>query len=72
MTPEEITNKFELKSLTNRNFVLQPCCATSGQGLTEGLSMLVNLIRDSKASMKESKRDNGQQKLKAKSRQKAK
>jgi len=36
MTPAEITDKLGLHRMRDRNWFVQPSCATSGDGLFEG------------------------------------
>lgn len=36
MSPSEITDKLGLHRLRERNWYVQPSCATSGEGLFEG------------------------------------
>jgi len=44
MTTAEVTDKLGLHSLRQRNWFIQGCCATSGEGLYEGLDwMSVNI-----------------------------
>jgi ADP-ribosylation factor protein 1 len=40
MNCAELTDKLGLRSLSNRNWYIQGCCATSGEGLYEGLDWL--------------------------------
>ena len=42
MTAAEITDKLGLHSLRQRNWYIQSTCATSGEGLYEGLDWLSN------------------------------
>jgi len=42
MAPSEITDKLGLHGLRQRNWFIQAACATSGQGLYEGLDWLSN------------------------------
>jgi len=37
MSPAEITDKLGLHRMRDRNWFVQPSCATSGDGLFEGL-----------------------------------
>ena len=43
MKPEELQDRLglTLSGLRNRTWVVQPCCATTGDGLYEGLSWLM-------------------------------
>eukprot|EP01006_Ploeotia_vitrea_P041110 TRINITY_DN66486_c4_g2_i1.p2 TRINITY_DN66486_c4_g2~~TRINITY_DN66486_c4_g2_i1.p2 ORF type:complete len:186 (+),score=28.44 TRINITY_DN66486_c4_g2_i1:88-645(+) len=45
----EIGHKLNLKGLKQRNFFLQGCCATSGEGLYEGLDWLSTTIKKQQA-----------------------
>ena len=40
MNAAEITDKLGLRALRQRNWYIQSCCATSGEGLYEGLDWL--------------------------------
>ena len=44
MNAAEVTDKMELHSLRNRNWYLQASCATSGDGLYDGLEWLVSQV----------------------------
>jgi len=44
MNAAEITDKLGLHSLRNRNWYIQATCATSGDGLYEGLDWLSNVL----------------------------
>lgn len=46
MNVAEITDKLELTSLRQTNWYVQSCCATSGQGLYEGLGWLGRALQD--------------------------
>merc|ERR1712108_118821 len=46
MNPAEITDKLGLHSLRNRNWYIQATCATSGDGLYEGLDWLSNQLKN--------------------------
>ncbi|KAL4222219.1 ADP-ribosylation factor [Mactra antiquata] len=48
MNAAEITEKLLLHDLKNRNWYIQATCATSGDGLYEGLDWLSNQLRKSK------------------------
>lgn len=41
MKPHEVQQKLELTLLSDRNWYVQPSCATTGDGLAEGLQWLV-------------------------------
>lgn len=47
MNAAEITDKLGLHSLRNRNWYIQATCATSGDGLYEGLDWLSNQLKNS-------------------------
>lgn len=47
MTAAEITDKLGLHSLRNRKWYIQATCATTGNGLYEGLDWLSNQISSS-------------------------
>ncbi len=40
MTAAEVTDKLGLHSMTRHSYFVQPCCATTGDGLYEGLDWL--------------------------------
>jgi len=44
MSAAEITEKLKLSEMRNRQWYIQSCCATSGDGLYEGLDRLTNNI----------------------------
>jgi len=46
MSVSEITDKLGLHSLRNRKWHIQPTCATTGDGLYEGLEWLSNQLKD--------------------------
>ncbi|CAG0880559.1 unnamed protein product [Darwinula stevensoni] len=46
MNAAEITDKLGLHSLRNRNWYIQATCATSGDGLYEGLDWLANQLKN--------------------------
>ncbi|XP_076361016.1 ADP-ribosylation factor 1-like isoform X2 [Tachypleus tridentatus] len=48
MNAAEITDKLGLHSLRNRNWYIQAACATSGDGLYEGLDWLSNQLKNQK------------------------
>ncbi|XP_046326340.1 ADP-ribosylation factor 2 [Haliotis cracherodii] len=48
MNAAEITDKLGLHSLRNRKWYIQATCATSGDGLYEGLDWLSNTLKNSK------------------------
>lgn len=45
MTAADITEKLGLHMLRNRNWYIQATCATSGDGLYEGLDWLSNQLK---------------------------
>ncbi|KAM5276056.1 ADP-ribosylation factor-like protein 14 isoform 1-T3 [Hipposideros larvatus] len=46
LTAEDITRIFKVKKLCcNRNWYVQPCCAVTGDGLTEGLRKLAEFVK---------------------------
>ncbi|CAJ0965754.1 unnamed protein product [Ranitomeya imitator] len=48
MNAAEITDKLGLHSLRHRNWYIQSTCATSGDGLYEGLDWLANQLKNKK------------------------
>eukprot|EP01126_Amoeba_proteus_P032119 TRINITY_DN3139_c0_g1_i6.p1 TRINITY_DN3139_c0_g1~~TRINITY_DN3139_c0_g1_i6.p1 ORF type:complete len:135 (+),score=23.93 TRINITY_DN3139_c0_g1_i6:472-876(+) len=46
MKPEEITKALKLHDLRTHKWHIQGCCATSGEGLYEGLDWLVSAIKN--------------------------
>ena len=44
MSVAEVTDKLCLHALRNRKWYIQSCCATSGDGLYEGLGWLSNAL----------------------------
>jgi signal recognition particle receptor subunit beta len=40
MDANEVKNKLDLMNLKQRSWFIQPCCATTGEGLTDGLDWL--------------------------------
>jgi len=44
MSVSDLTDKLRLHSLTNRRWFIQSCCATSGDGLYEGLDWLSSTL----------------------------
>merc|ERR1711868_226459 len=48
MNAAEVTEKLGLHSLRNRNWYIQATCATSGDGLYEGLDWLSNQLKNAK------------------------
>ncbi|ODQ52682.1 ARF/SAR superfamily [Saitoella complicata NRRL Y-17804] len=45
MTPSEVTERLQLGKLKERLWYVQPSCATSGEGLFEGLAWLSNHVK---------------------------
>eukprot|EP01062_Namystynia_karyoxenos_P021401 TRINITY_DN1813_c2_g1_i2.p2 TRINITY_DN1813_c2_g1~~TRINITY_DN1813_c2_g1_i2.p2 ORF type:complete len:210 (+),score=58.53 TRINITY_DN1813_c2_g1_i2:71-631(+) len=43
--PAEVTERLGLPRLSSRNWHLQPCCAATGEGLSDGLGWLAAAIR---------------------------
>jgi len=48
MSVAEVTDKLGLHSMRNRKWYIQACCATSGDGLYEGLDWLSNTLSKKK------------------------
>ena len=48
MSTAEVTDKLGLHSLRQRNWFIQGCCATSGEGLYEGLDWLATNVKKAK------------------------
>lgn len=48
MNAAEITDKLGLHALRHRNWYIQATCATSGDGLYEGLDWLSNQLKNQK------------------------
>ncbi|XP_034567016.1 ADP-ribosylation factor 2a [Notolabrus celidotus] len=48
MNAAEITDKLQLQTLNRRNWYIQATCATSGDGLYEGLDWLSNQLKNTK------------------------
>ena len=48
MSVAEITDKLGLHSIRNRKWYIQSTCATSGDGLYEGLDWLSNALKEKK------------------------
>lgn len=46
LTPKEITDWLYLNRLKERDWHVQPCSATTGEGLREGLDWLANALKD--------------------------
>jgi ADP-ribosylation factor protein 1 len=52
LTAKEITDWLYLNRLKGRDWHVQPCSATTGEGLREGLDWLANALKDNKKSSK--------------------
>lgn len=48
MSPADISSRLGLSNLKNRQWTIQKCSAKTGDGLTEGLDWLVNIIQGKK------------------------
>jgi signal recognition particle receptor subunit beta len=48
MSVNEVTEKLGLNQLKNRKWYIQGCCATTGDGLYEGLDWLSNALKNKK------------------------
>lgn len=46
ISPSELTDKLGLNALVDRTWFVQPTCATSGEGLFEGLTWLSQAIHE--------------------------
>ncbi|XP_054575093.1 ADP-ribosylation factor 3 isoform X6 [Eptesicus fuscus] len=57
MNAAEITDKLGLHSLRHRNWYIQATCATSGDGLYEGLDWLANQLKNKKLNCERGSRD---------------
>jgi len=51
MKVHEVTDKLKLHTLRNRQWYIQACCATTGDGLYEGLDWLSNAMHPGKAAV---------------------
>lgn len=45
MTPTEVTDRLQLQKLKDRDWYVMPSCATTGQGLFEGLGWLSTNVK---------------------------
>lgn len=45
MDANEVKNKLELLNLKQRTWYIQPCCATTGEGLFDGLDWLASQLK---------------------------
>jgi len=52
MSVNEVTERLALNTLKNRKWFIQACCATTGDGLYEGLDWLSNTLLKSKSKAK--------------------
>ncbi|XP_074046946.1 ADP-ribosylation factor-like protein 14 [Macrotis lagotis] len=51
LTAEDITRKFKMKKICgDRDWYVQPCCGTSGEGVTEGFSKVTEFIHSYRKS----------------------
>lgn len=57
MTVEEVTEKLGLNSLRNRQWFIQGCCATQGDGLYEGLDFLTSSQNGKKVEASSKKKE---------------
>ncbi|KAL5008402.1 hypothetical protein ScPMuIL_013983 [Solemya velum] len=48
MTPAEVANGLELTKIHNRKWYVQGCCGTRGDGIQEGITELVAMIKEKK------------------------
>jgi len=48
MSPAEVQERLGLNMLRDRNWYLQPSCATGGDGLYEGLYWIKQVTKDAK------------------------
>ncbi|CAI8029481.1 ADP-ribosylation factor-like protein 3 [Geodia barretti] len=48
MPPDEIAEKFQLTSLTDRRWQIQPCSALRGEGIQEGMDWMAKNVSTSK------------------------
>ena len=49
----EITNALDLTKMTQRQWFVQVTCATSGEGLVEGLEWLAQRVKEKKKTQKQ-------------------
>lgn len=45
LPPDEIADTLNLFSIRNHTWTIQPCSAKTGDGLQEGMSWLLNLVK---------------------------
>lgn len=50
MKPDDLANRLGLHSLRHHNWYLQPCCASTGDGLFEGLDWMQRTLRKKASS----------------------
>jgi ADP-ribosylation factor-like protein 3 len=48
MPPDEIADRFQLTSITDRRWQIQPCCALRGEGIQEGMDWMAKNVSTSK------------------------
>ena len=48
LSASTLTDKFNLSDLRGRKWYVQPCCATTGEGLVEGLDWLSDQLTGKK------------------------
>merc|ERR1712137_939319 len=42
LSPQQLTNELDLRSITQTKWFVQPCCAVTGAGIMEGFEFLKN------------------------------
>lgn len=52
MSPAEVTDKLQLHKMKDRIWYVVPSCATTGEGLFEGLAWLSNNVKTQPAPKK--------------------
>lgn len=52
MSPQEVTDALQLSKLKDKVWYVVPSCATSGEGLLEGLAWLSNNVKAPAAPVK--------------------
>ena len=45
LQPADVKKQMRLNDIRNRQWILQPCCATTGEGLYEGLDWLIHAVK---------------------------
>ena len=48
----EMTDALDLRKMTNRQWFVQATCATSGEGIVEGLEWLAKRVKEKKRNQK--------------------